>query len=498
MTKLRGLFQFSKRPAPERKPATPGLESDLAHSHNKRDPEENRESCPPSDEHIDVHCIWVVELYLPSHLDQLTAGFQALEWAAPNGMVDREGLEQWIQDATSRLYGTAWKNLNIITRPGDDRFQLFSRSAPLPNVVDYARGSIHYIFPGLVGVVLQFVLKDDPARCLESELRCDRKTFARPHGRGWSFITPFHQKTQGCQEAREALRQACASWFRSHLPGFFASLGDQAHFPTGEFIMFEKGQPYLRLPNRGWADYLRILQMDHDFDAWYSKSLPGIRLGCGSRGESSALALTFATREDEFFANDTEDNWRSYGGRNREGYTNRLSDLERTVAVWAVHALLTNLEGQVAALWNRVAAIDLSSVSQAAAQLESVQADLLTVTRDALPLASELKHFCEKPAMFHVEVYEFLPASQARSNDPPLFEGLRETLSRRAGLLEELAREIRDAAAREGSLVATMSQDRATKTTIRLNLVLSVLTGVLVVLTGALVALSILWLLRPP
>jgi hypothetical protein len=195
------------------------------------------------------------------------------------------------------------------------------------------------------------------------------------------------------------------------------------------------------------------------------------------------MALTFAAKEDEFLANETDDTWESYGGRNRGGYANQLSYLDRTLTVWAVHGLLTGLEGQLAALRNRVAAVSLTNVSRAVTELESAQRDLLTVARDAVPLASMLKHFCAEAALFHVEVYEFLVANPTRSNESPLFEGLREALSRRAGLLQELERDVRDAATSQGSLVATMAQNRATKTIIRLSLAVSALTAVLVALT---------------
>ncbi len=151
---------------------------------------------------------------------------------------------------------------------------------------------------------------------------------------------------------------------------------------------------------------------------------------------------------------------------------------------WALYALLTNVEGQFASLRNRVASIDLGNAGRAARMLQAVQADLLTLSRDVVPVASELKEFSERPGWFHSQVYEFRPMGNMRSNEPHLFEGLRQGLARRAVRLQGFEREVKDAATSQGALVATISQSRASDNIVKLTIAIVVLTAVVAGLTG--------------
>ena len=478
----------------------------------EHDPEENQETAPPDDEKIETQCVWIVEFYLPSHVEDLIANVDALGWGDPD-RDDREGLRPWIQQHSLSLSSLGWKNLGIIARPTEKRFLGMYRPAPLPASVDFVRGSIDHLFPGCIAISLQFVLTDDAAVSLQRELSEERRTYSVPTRNGASFVTPFHQKSEACRKARSALRQACAGWFRQNLPGYFSAFSD-AEFPAAEFITLRKERPFERLPAKRWNSYVNAMGLGYQFDVWESPGLPGLR-AVQAREDPSVLIL--AAKESEFSDGESEERWQSYGGQNRHGFTNRLHHLGRTTTVWGLVALLRSWEGKLADSRNRLANVDLARAGKAAKQLEHRQRSFLGVSRDLVPLISDLKNFCEDRRWFHTEVYEFsyvptprpevrkrttfvstvrgrvvgfLRREQRETSRPPrpgLFENLRLGFLRRADRIQELEREVRDAASSQASVLSGLAQNRAAGTMIVLTVVLIVLTAVILFLTVVLV-----------
>jgi len=478
----------------------------------EHDPDENRETAPPDDEKIETQCIWVVEFYLPSHLEGLIAHVHALGWGDPD-RDDREGLRPWIQQHSQSLSSLGWKNLGIVARPTEKGVLGMYRPAPLPEPVDFVRGGIDHLFPGCLAISLQFVLTDYAAESVQRELTKVRQTYAVPTRNGASFISPFHQKSEGCRETRKGLRQSCADWFRENLPGYFSSIHG-AEFPAAEFMTLRKERPFERLPAKRWNSYLNAMGMGYQFDVWESPALPGVR---AVQGRDDSTVLTFVAKESEFADGLSEEDWQSHGGRNRDGFTNRLQYLGRTTTVWGLEALLRSWEGQLADSRNRLATVELGRAGKAAKQIERRQRSFLGVSRDLVPLISDLKDFCEDRRWFHVEVYEFdhvpiqRPSGGKRETfvstvrhgvtavlrrdrkgvSPPqrprLFESLRVGFLRRAERIQELEREVRDTASSQASLLSGLVQNRAAGIMIFLTVVLITLTAVILFLTVVLV-----------
>ena len=46
----------------------------------RNDPSSNVETTPPEDEQVDLHCMWAVEFYAPSHVDKLVDNLKKLGW----------------------------------------------------------------------------------------------------------------------------------------------------------------------------------------------------------------------------------------------------------------------------------------------------------------------------------------------------------------------------------------------------------------------------------
>ena len=448
-----------------------------------QDPKDNTSTSPPPGESIDVHCIWVGELYLATHIQELKSSLDKLGWL----QADRDertdnNLEQWLDGATLRLSGAAWRNIGVVTRIGETRFFLSNFHAPLPDIVDYARASIHYISPGLIGVVLQFVLKESGAKLLEYDLCQPRSTYIVPHGNRLSFISPVAQKMESSSEVRRVMRTECSSWIRHHLPGFFSPSANQPSTPTAEFITLQKNTPFAD-SQRGWPDYLHVLQLGRSLDVWESSEVPGIKLSYVRQDTGTPLALVLAARE-----NDLEDkNLDSYGGRDRHGYTNWLSHFDSTFVIWVLYAMMGALEAEYAKFRNILASVDLGKPDRAARQLQDCQRNFLELSRSVIPVANVLKDRLKENRWFRGDEYVFLPTNKARQQDPPLFESIREGLAIRAGELLTLEGELDRIAGNQTTLVSTISADRTNKSLVRLSVVLVALTVAIVALTAVFV-----------
>ena len=54
------------------------FEEDLKYCHEKRDPKENLETTPPSDEKIKIPCIWAFEVFPPEYIENFHKSIEYL------------------------------------------------------------------------------------------------------------------------------------------------------------------------------------------------------------------------------------------------------------------------------------------------------------------------------------------------------------------------------------------------------------------------------------
>lgn len=126
---LSGLLQCIGRWG-GREVAAPGNDP-LLELYQASDEEQNDASRPPVDEHIDVHCIWLVEFYLPSHLSRFHEDMEALGWAESDNAAVPEDQSEFLSEALSSVPDFApLVNRHIIARHGDERFPPPPRGTP--------------------------------------------------------------------------------------------------------------------------------------------------------------------------------------------------------------------------------------------------------------------------------------------------------------------------------------------------------------------------------
>jgi hypothetical protein len=461
--------------------ATGGWDSTLD-EFRKRDGTLNSASCPPADESIDVPCIWVAEVYLPRHFATLIAQLRSLGWKRNIGG-DSDGLVQWVEEAVVSPFRRGWINLGAILRREDEnRLSLNDLRADLPEIADYAVASMENVLPGAIVFVIQFVLFDEAGKRMDRELRTERETFAVYQGTRATFRDPVNQKRGACTGVRESLRNECCEWVKRNLPGFFSSKNS---FPTAEAITFQKNRPFEHLAGEFQPNnYLWVLGMETAFDLWASDELPGFKLAINLDREEGKV-LTLATRVDDFWAGEDKKEL----GRKRSDLVGRLS-LGRTLTIWALNAVELDLRASLLIARNNLAEVDLKKRGEATKKLAVTQAELLQLSGDIVPFASQLIDLCEHENSFHFEVPKFRRIGEG-PDEPALFEGTRQWLMKRAAGLRQEERDIRDAAMSMGSLVASESQEDANSTLRTLTVVIVLLTIVLVGLAIAQVFLLI-------
>ena len=86
--------------------------------YRRRDADNNAKSELPSDEIIDLRCVWAVEFYTPSQVSNLLRSFEKLGWNTDDSLGVDHNPALWIQRTRESAYGGGWFNLGPIQRPG--------------------------------------------------------------------------------------------------------------------------------------------------------------------------------------------------------------------------------------------------------------------------------------------------------------------------------------------------------------------------------------------
>ena len=171
------------------------------------DEEDNAKTEPPDDELIDLRCIWAVEFYTPSHVDQLLKGFDELGWDKEDPALKDYSPARWIQQIRETPHGGGWLNLGPIHRTGDRRFFSVGHAAPLPPQVDYALAAMHSITSSITCIVIGFVVNEDNAQQFGETLRRKRQTVLEPRTGGrYRLPGPSSQKAHDIQIIRGEIK----------------------------------------------------------------------------------------------------------------------------------------------------------------------------------------------------------------------------------------------------------------------------------------------------
>ena len=263
----------------------------------KRDPAGNRDTAPDEDERIDLHCLWAVEFYTPSHVDRLLENLERLGWDQED-YPGRESPASWVRISRRLPEGGSWVNLGIIRSRTDTRaWPSRNRTAELPPNVRYASGGIYSVTPSLTCIVMRFVFEDGHERGLEAALRKDRETFARSLATGHQIFDPRAQKVEEVRSIRHGRMVMAMGWFQENLPGIFSAGLLEGKMPTCELVTLQEQEPFPSWDEEGQPpQYLGILELQFPLSGWVSTDGKELKFAMGLWGKDLEYHSVFALR----------------------------------------------------------------------------------------------------------------------------------------------------------------------------------------------------------
>jgi hypothetical protein len=284
--------------------------------------------------------------------------------------------------------------------------------------------------------------------------------------------------------AREYLKSLCASWFVDNFPGFFSSGYPQEAFPTCELITLEKHIPYQKVDGRARDNFLSMLELASNFDAWQSDELEGLFLqlpeGTGKRIDN----LILSGNTDDILTNKDLAGY----GQTREGQIlNYLSCLDTSLGIWVLFIVSKTFERHLTQLRDSYGELDIDSLKDSVKDLVYLDKQVLGLQKDAIPFIHELKDFCSDETYCMHDVIEFSPIHESRKKQSGLFKSMRETLMFRMELLDRNERLLRDTADASRQIAYATSSYYLAQTNISLQRWLIVMTLVILLLTAVLV-----------
>ncbi|GEM_PF-2698205 len=463
-------------PHPERRSLLQGI--------RQSDAEANARTTLTGDEAVSLQCLWVVEFYTPAHISSLLTGFEELGWNLPDSSGAASNPTRWIQRIRHSPQGWGWLNLGTIYRDDAQARSSQSRSAPLPNEVEYAIAAMHSLTSSLACIVIGFVYDENKRNCFERELKKDRQTFFQniPKG-GYTILTPDAQKVRSVRDVRTQLRTEAFNFFRSCLPGLFASGVLLHEFPTCEFLLLhemaessgdENGAS--RIPK--WHN---ILGIDDDHHIWDAMWLEGLSFTWPlDRVDNSQYQSAIVAREETF----SDDVMKMYGGRDRNSVIYYVDhSLSALFSRWGVLGMLSGYERCLNIMRDSLVPTS-AEVVKSAKILRQIRNHLVR-SIDIATMASDLQEFVKTKAIYSMNMHDFKVRKTffPEEGDISLTEILSQQTTDRMAGVHEVEKNLRDVLMQYGNTISAQQN-------IKLQRRMTFLTWAIVLLTIVAVGLA--------
>ena len=442
------------------------LNNQLIKEYQKDDAENNAKTSPPTDEHIDLRCIWGVEFYTPSCFDSLVDAFCELGWDKDDeddGLFNSRNPVTWLYNQRRSQHGGSWLNLGILTRHPPDQSSLgLRRYAPLPPGVGSASASIYSVSPSLICIVIHFQFERESSTCFEQALKKDRQTFGERRSkeaksRGFRIKTPEVQKSEHISRIRSEKSKQVSSWFGQNLPGLFSSGILQGNVPTCEFTTLRKAEPFpAREQNQETIPtYLRLLGLDQDLAAWESNDIPGLRFHTLRPSDDDFRYHSgFAVKEDALVSALAKDI-----PSEDELYQNYHLNLmfSGQISIWAIQALLEGYTYHI----NKIRDSDIfkTGVRKNTVKVLKELGRNISHSVDIAAVATELIASAEQHRTLARRVKDFKPCRVDIYGEVyPLSKFLIDTIGRQSAWIKSTDQSLRDHLTQYGSLLAAAEE----------------------------------------
>ena len=466
---------------------------ELLERYRRRDADDNAKSEPPSDEVIDLRCVWAVEFYTPSQISKLLRGFESLGWNTDDSLGSDRNPTHWVQRNRELPHGGGWFNLGIIQRSGEGRDFGHGRKAPLPSGVEYALASMYSLRSSITCIVIGFVLDETQNSRFEQALRRRRQSYRIPlPGRWYRIANPSAQKETDIRTLRDEMREHAAGWFRAYLPGLFASGRLAREYPTCEFLTLRNAVPFPPHSARDHTkdEWLRILNIHDDFYAWRAKELRGLKFVWPLRHDThSRFHAVIAAREEDF----SGEMMRPYGGNDRNSLVCYVDQfVNGLLSRWALAGFLAGFERYL----NNVRDSADFKPNDRVKPLHLLEdlASHIAKSVDIAAMSVELQNFAaHKGTWFTHDINVFYPCNPAlhRNAEIVLIEAIRQQIADRAEWLRNVDPPVRDMLIQYGATLGARENIKLQKRMAYLTWVILALTIVIAILTGVTTVMSI-------
>ena len=451
---------------------------DMDHFHNERDPKTNAETTPPIDEKVRIPAIWAFEVFPPAHIKNFHQSIAKLGWIDEK-LDALDEFQDTLHDMRHRVAGGGWINLGWIIDESASQTMPRSKTAKLPIGVKSIRASLLQFIPSTTILVCQFNFEDDLANILEKPLRQPYKTYKKKNKHGYSFITVEHQKKETINLNREYLNNICSTWLKENFNGIFASNLIQDEHPVSTLLTLKKNIPF----SKGYhirGDYLSMLGLNDDFDAWKNEKIKGLCLLFPREKNSVRKSLILTGNINEILK---DEDLQAYGQTKESSVLNYLQYLDYTLGTWVLSTLLDSYIYKITDLRDQYGQTNTNDISQSISTITALDHQVLESHKNILPFISEVKHYCENEAYFMHEVYEFSPLNERFNRERHLFSSIREAIIYRIGLLEQNAKILKETADAARQINTAISSDILAKTNIKMQNSMHKMTTIILILT---------------
>ena len=247
------------------------MDEDALAKWRAHDAESNTRSSPPDDEHLDMSCVWCVELFTPSQTAQLIDACNRI-WPPGQESASMKNPVQWLEDRRHR--GPGWSNFGfLVPETSDISLVGYWTKAQLPPMFDYAHVQAYSVSASLIALVFGFVVKEDWSREIDILLSESRQTNLVPKSpNSYSILNPDIQKREDIHLFRKYMVNCARDWVYSNCPGHFASDKIDGDLPTSELTSTRVDMPFAANFGRGdkVSGYLWLAGLDKGNDVWVS------------------------------------------------------------------------------------------------------------------------------------------------------------------------------------------------------------------------------------
>jgi hypothetical protein len=457
--------------------------------HDQHDAESFAAAALPEQEEVGLRAVWVMELYLASHVPQLVSGLRAFGLDKPHPFRNPLGGHPLDAILAARTAGNPGWGIDFPPVLPRGKAGVGSIEFDLPTGVSSLFLKAITPVPGVTVLVAQFRFDDDTARTVEVPLRTMYLSAAVPHRGAIQYAYGAFQREDALVDVRAALRRRCERWMLQNLPGAYAGFRSEP-IPSAELLTFQLGDPLGgrtppsiasggtivdvgpaeerdEVPSHGFGDedYLTLLGQ-RDSEGWACADMPGLVLRVPRtrlRGRVDDH-LVLSARIGSFDVGAPLSNDRTHS---HETVTHRTSWLAHTLALFALRKTLGIFERQIAEIRDRLGEVPLNRPRKAISQMQGIERQLAQIARDARPM---FRGIVSAPAgSLTREVSRFLPLSKEFFGNEQLFAWIATSIVDRCKSLLEAEEENRETARTVGGLLITSANLTAAKSNLRLQ-----------------------------